>query len=93
VIFLVFGAVAAVTYADGVEVNDNNKKLRDMMKAAGSDTSALDTKITDDENALQTKMWAMSGCIPVGTILAILGIFLILRWQRERSCPPAPPQA
>ena len=75
-IFLIFAAQAAITYADGVPKVEDKKDIRDQMKKNGEDTSVIDKVIKDDEETLRTKEMFMAGCGIGGVILIIIGLII-----------------
>ncbi|UCE35934.1 MAG: DUF4064 domain-containing protein [Thermoplasmata archaeon] len=94
IVLLLFGAMAAITYFDGVPKVDDKKEIRDQYKDEGRDTTSLDKQIEDDEELLETKTQAMGICLPIGIILLIVGIVLIFLWNKDKKAAPqvSPPQ-
>jgi len=84
IVFLIFGGIAAATYSGYEEAQENNRRVRDTMIALGQDASEINETIAKNDEMAQTKVQAITGCIPTGIVLAVLGAYLILRWSRQR---------
>jgi predicted RND superfamily exporter protein len=89
-IFIVFAIISTVTYLDGLETLEDNKKYRDKLKEEGEDTSDLDEEISKQEATMRTKEQAMASCTPTGIVLVIVGIFLILKGRKRLSMVTQP---
>jgi DNA-directed RNA polymerase subunit RPC12/RpoP len=84
-LFIIFAAIAAITYFDGVPKVEDKKEIRDRMEELGYDTSSLDEEIENDEETLNSKIFSMGICSSIGIILIIIGIILIYLWNKEKK--------
>ena len=87
-VILICGAAwAGITYADGIEKQDNIKNELDKMEESGDTDNYVyeenKRRYDENEDMLATKEQAMGICTPLGIILLVLGIILILRAKKK----------
>jgi len=84
-IFFVGAIITATTYYQSMDVMESNKNTRDAIKNIGGDTTEMDGKIQQDQQLLDSKVYLMSICFPVGIIFMIFGITLVMLHYRARK--------